>query len=181
MVRADGLYGFESSKLVDDVLLNSLMRKNPTSSVLTRADMMDFQSDCIMESRIINPETVFRPFDLDNMGVQGVFFFLLSTDPTLETVEKTRLYFSCYWKSFPTTLFLRPCERHRSAFWIVMTSFTQSGFEESINNVESTIRFPVSGNRVPISSSTKPSHYDDILNDATFFVLVESSTQYGSA
>jgi hypothetical protein len=123
MVRADGLYGFESSKLVDDVLLNSLMRKNPTSSVLTRADMMDFQSDCIMESRIINPETVFRPFDLDS--VQGVFFFLLSTDPTLETVEKTRLYFYYYWKSFPTTLFLRPCERHRSAFWIVMTDLNK--------------------------------------------------------
>jgi hypothetical protein len=53
-----------------------------------------FKSDGIIDARLINPETFFRPlFDIENIFSQGIFIFLIGTDPTLETLAKERLYF----------------------------------------------------------------------------------------
>mmetsp|Transcript_7797 Transcript_7797/g.14460 ORF Transcript_7797/g.14460 Transcript_7797/m.14460 type:complete len:408 (-) Transcript_7797:155-1378(-) len=142
MVRADSFHGFESSKLVDDSLLNRLMRKNPTSKVLTREDVMDFQSERIMESRISNPETVFRPFDIENMGAQGIFLFLLSSDPTLETVEKEILYFFLLMEKLPDG-FVPGSLRDTPFNFLDPTDFTQPRFMESMGNVESMMHISI--------------------------------------
>lgn len=91
-VRADSHFGFQASKHVDDTLLNNLMRRNPGESILTFENILDYQAERITNSRLTNPETEFRLFDIDNMGAQAMFLFLLSTDETMMTIEKERLY-----------------------------------------------------------------------------------------
>lgn len=93
MVRPDSFFGFEKSKDIDDSLLNNLLRRNRGENFLTFNDVMDYQAERIMTSRMINPEIEFREFDIGNMGVQGLFLFLLSGDKSMWTVEKNRLYF----------------------------------------------------------------------------------------
>ena len=151
MVRADSHFGFDKSKLVDDVLLNNLMRRNPRSSFLTRADVMEFQSDRIMESRIENPTTEFRPFDIENMGAQGIFLFLLSDDPTLETVDKARLYFFLLLEKLPDD-FVPGALRDTPFNFLNPTDFVSPRFVESMNNVESMMHIPVNADRKPITS-----------------------------
>jgi hypothetical protein len=148
MVRADRFFGFEASKLVDDELLNNLMRMSPTSKVLRRQDVMDFQSNRIMDSRIINPETFFRPFDIDNLGAQGIFFFLMGTDPTLETVEKERLYFFLLHERLPDD-FVPGALRETPFNFLDPTDFTMSRFVESMDNVEAMMYLPLSDGARP--------------------------------
>ena len=157
MVRADSFHGFQKSKRVDDVLLNNLMRRNPKSKVLTRADVMDFQSDRIMDSRLINPETFFRPFDIENMGAQGIFLFLIGTDPTLETVEKDRLYFFLLLEKLPDEFI--PGQLRDTPFnFLDPGDFAMSRFAESMDNVESTMHLPLSGGSRPQVLGGRPSH-----------------------
>ncbi len=142
MVRADSYYGFEKSKFVDDGLLNNLMRKNPGKSYLTFDDVMDYQADRIMTSRMANPETEFRHFDVNNMGAQALFLFLVGTDPTLMTVEKSRLYFFLLDEKLPDdfvpgALRDRPYNPKRSS------DFTHDRWDQSMANVEGMMEIPV--------------------------------------
>jgi hypothetical protein len=93
LVREDSFFGLDQSKNVDDGLLNNLLRRNPGQSILNFDDVLDYQAERIMTSRLVNPETEFRHFDIGNMGAQSMFLFLLSSDETMMTVEKNRLYF----------------------------------------------------------------------------------------
>ena len=151
MVRADSHFGFDKSKLVDDTLLNNLMRRNPKSSFLTRTDVMEFQSDRIMASRIENPTTEFRPFDIENMGAQSIFLFLLSDDPTLETVDKARLYFFLLLEKLPDD-FVPGALRDTPFNFLDPTDFVSPRFAESMDNVESMMHIPLHGSRDPATA-----------------------------
>lgn len=118
---------------------------------------MDFQSDRIMDSRIINPQTVFRPFDIDMMGAQGIFLFLLGNDPMLETVEMARLYLFILLEKLPDD-FVPGSLRYTPFNFLDPNDFTQSRFEESMNHVESMMHIALDGNRIPMSGSLRPSH-----------------------
>ena len=142
MVRADSYYGFEKSKLVDDGLLNNLMRKNPGKSYLTFDDVMDYQADRIMTSRMANPETEFRHFDINNMGAQALLLFMVGTDPTLMTVEKSRLYFFLLDEKLPDdfvpgALRDRPFNPKRTA------DFTNERWTQSKENVKGMMEIPI--------------------------------------
>lgn len=142
MVRDDSFFGFEKSKNVDDRLLNDLMRRNPGESFLTFDNVMDYQADRIMVSRLDNPETEFRHFDVRNMGAQAMFLFLIGTDPSLMTVEKNRLYFFLLDEKLPDD-FEPGILRDRPFNPKKELDFTHTRLEESMANVDGMIRIPV--------------------------------------
>ena len=142
MVRADSFFGFDKSKEVDDSLLNNLMRKNPGENTLTLNDVMDYQAERIMESRLVNPETEFREFDVNNMGAQGIFLFLLSSDKTMTTVEKDRLYFFLLNEKLPDHFV--PGSLRDTPFNPKDTSdFVHDRLMQSMTNVESMMHIPI--------------------------------------
>jgi len=142
MFRADSFFGFNKSKQTDDTLLNNLIRINPSSDVLNIEDIMGYQADRIMESRLRNPETEFRDFDIDNMGAQGVFLFLLSSDPTLTTVEKDRLYFFLLMERLPSD-FLPGSLRDTPFNPKDETDFIHDKLMQSMANVEIMMHTPI--------------------------------------
>jgi hypothetical protein len=142
MVREDSFFGFENSRDIDDGLLNNLMRRNPGKKFLTFDNVMDFQADRIMTSRLANPETQFRHFDITNMGAQGMFLFLLSSDPTMMTVEKNRLYFFMLDERLPDDFV--PGELRDSPFNPKdPTDFTHERLMRSMSNVEGMMEIPI--------------------------------------
>lgn len=141
MVRADSHYGFEKSKFVDDGLLNNLMRRNPGKNYLTFDDVMEYQADRIMTSRLENPEAEFRHFDVRNMGAQGLFLFLLSTDVTLMTVEKSRLYFFLLDERLPDD-FVPGALRDKPFNPKEDSDFTHERLAQSMANVEGMMEIP---------------------------------------
>jgi hypothetical protein len=92
LVRTDNFFGLEASKLVDDTLLNDLMRVSPTSAELTLDDVMKYQTERIIHSLTCNPRTVYREFDILNSAAQAITLFMIGTDPSLGTVSKERVY-----------------------------------------------------------------------------------------
>ena len=139
MVRADRYYGLEKSKLVDPSLLDSLDAVNPTSYVLTKQNVMEYQVARIQDSGNNNPETVFRPdFDYANMGAQGVFLFLLSDDPTLETVDKSVLYSFLLSEKLPDN-FVPGSLRDTPFNFLDPDDFSKARFEESMANVQNAV------------------------------------------
>eukprot|EP00531_Pseudo-nitzschia_arenysensis_P012336 CAMPEP_0116146974 /NCGR_PEP_ID=MMETSP0329-20121206/17475_1 /TAXON_ID=697910 /ORGANISM="Pseudo-nitzschia arenysensis, Strain B593" /LENGTH=394 /DNA_ID=CAMNT_0003642807 /DNA_START=38 /DNA_END=1222 /DNA_ORIENTATION=+ len=142
MVRDDSFFGFEKSKDIDDRLLNDLMRRNPGENFLTFDNVMDYQADRIMVSRLDNPETEFRHFDVRNMGAQAMFLFLVGTDPTLMTVEKNRLYFFLLDEKLPDD-FEPGILRDRPFNPKKELDFTHTRLDESMANVDGMIRIPV--------------------------------------
>lgn len=142
MVREDSFFGFEKSRDIDDGLLNNLMRMNPGKKFLTFDNVMDFQADRIMTSRLANPETQFRHFDITNMGAQGMFLFLLSSDPTMMTVEKNRLYFFMLDERLPDDFV--PGELRDSPFNPKdPIDFTHERLMRSMSNVEGMMEIPI--------------------------------------
>ena len=156
MVRADKFFGFEKSKKVDDTLLNNLLRRNPGESVLRFDDVMDYQAERIMTSRLINPETEFRHFDVGNMGAQGMFLFLLSSDSSMMTVEKNRLYFFLLDEKLPDD-FIPGSLRDTPFNPKDVTDFVHDRLMFSMLNVESMMH-------VPIDAAFRNTH-DHLLGD----------------
>ena len=91
LVRQDHFFGEEESKLVDDTLLNDLMRVNPTSH-LKLMDIFNYQTERIIHSRTNNPTTTYNEFDILNSAAQAITLMMLGTDPTLHKVSKDRVY-----------------------------------------------------------------------------------------
>ena len=91
LVRNDQFFGHDF-KLVNDTLLNDLLRVNPTSSVLTLDDVMEYQRKRILHSRANNPEAEYTQADIENSAAQALTLFFLGSDDTLQTVEKERVY-----------------------------------------------------------------------------------------
>jgi len=142
MVRADSFFGFDKSREVDDGLLNNLMRRNRGKSFLKLEDVFHYQADRIMESRLTNPETEFRHFDVGNMGAQGMFLFLLSSDKTLMTVEKHRLYFFLLDEKLPEDF--EPGSLRETPFNPRdPADFMFERLELSMNSVESMMHLPI--------------------------------------
>ena len=142
MVREDSFFGFENSKKIDDGLLNDLMRRNPGETFLTFDDVMDYQADRIMVSRLANPETDFRHFDVGNMGAQGIFLFLLSSDETMMTVEKDRLYFFLLDEKLPHA-FVPGGLRETPFNPMDPSDFVHDRLDQSMSNVDGMMRIPV--------------------------------------
>ena len=135
MVRADRAYGFEASKLVNATLVDSLMAKNPDSKVLTKEDVMEYQVERIQNSGYNNEYTVFRPdFDYANMGAQGVFLFLVGSDPFLETVKKNVLEPFLLNERLPDN-FLPGSLRDTPFNFLDEEDFSSARFEDSVQNV----------------------------------------------
>jgi hypothetical protein len=142
LVRPDSFFGFEKSKDIDDSLLNNLLRRNPGENVLTFDDVLDYQAERIMTSRMINPETKFRDFDVINMGVQGVFLFLLSSDKSMWTVEKNRLYFFLLDEKLPDE-FIPGSLRDTPFNPKDASDFLNERLMESMENIESMMHMPI--------------------------------------
>ena len=142
MVREDSFFGFEKSKKVDDGLLNNLMRRNHGESVLTFNDVLDYQAERIMASRLVNPETEFRHFDVNNMGAQGIFLFLLSNDPSMMTVEKNRLYFFLLDEKLPNE-FVPGSLRETPFDPKDPSDFLHDRLMRSMSNVEEMMHIPI--------------------------------------
>jgi hypothetical protein len=136
MFRTDRYFGFEESKFVDSSLVEALMARNPTSNgILTREDIMEYQSERIMDSRMKNPETEFRDFDIGNMGAQMNFLFLVGGDPTLHAVEKDRLEFFVMNERFPDG-FIPGALRETPYNFLDLTDMSHFMFVESMINVQ---------------------------------------------
>jgi hypothetical protein len=142
LVRPDSFFGFEKSKDIDDSLLNNLLRRNRGETFLTFNDVMDYQAERIMTSRMINPETEFREFDIGNMGVQGLFLFLLSGDKSMWTVEKNRLYFFLLDEKLPDEFV--PGSLSDTPFNPMDASdFLHDRFMQSMENIEMMTHTPI--------------------------------------
>jgi len=142
MVRGDSFFGFNQSKQVDDSLLNNLIRMNPSDDFLSIEDIMQYQTSRIMESRLRNPETEFRDFDVDTMGAQGLFLFLLGSDPTLTTIRKDRLYFFLLMERLPSD-FIPGILRDTPFNPMDETDFVHDKLTQTMANVESTMHAPI--------------------------------------
>jgi len=142
MVRADNFFGFEKSKRVDDGLLNNLMRRNPGRNILSFDNVLDYQAERIMTSRLANPETEFRHFDVGNMGAQAMFLFLLSSDETMMTVEKNRLYFFLLDEKLPDD-FIPGSLRDTPFNPKDASDFVHERLMQSMANVESMMHMPI--------------------------------------
>jgi len=142
MVRPDSYFGFNKSREVDDSLLNNLMKINPSSDFLSIEDIMQYQNLRIMESRLNNPETEFRDFDVETMGAQGLFLFLLGDDPTLTRIKKSRLFFFLLTERLPSG-FVPGALRDTPFNPMDITDFVHNKLERTKNNVESMMHLPM--------------------------------------
>ena len=142
MVRADKFFGIEESKEVDDGLLNGLLRMNQGEKFLTLNDIFHYQGNRIANSRLKNPSTKFRDFDVDNMGAQGLFLFLLSDDKTLTTVKKETLYFFLLEERLPSD-FVPGALRDTPFNPGDDTDFISGLLEMSRNNIDTMIHLPI--------------------------------------
>lgn len=134
LVRSDRFFGVEESKLVNDTLLNNLVRVNPTSPVLTLQDVMGYQFQRIIDSRTNNPETTFATeFDTLNTAAQALTLFFLGTDPTLQTVEKERVFSMLLLERIPDGY--EPGQLQDTPFDF-MTDFSAGLFQEFVANVQ---------------------------------------------
>lgn len=90
-VRSDFYFGEEESKLVDLDLLDALLSVNPDSDVLTREDLMTFQTSRILDSRANNPEVNINEGQATVFSAQATLFLTLGQDPDLVSVQKERI------------------------------------------------------------------------------------------
>lgn len=137
LVRSDRFFGLDESKLVNDTLLNNLIRVNPTSGALTIQNMMDYQFQRIIDSRTNNPETAFdTEFDILNPAAQALTLFFLGTDPALQTVEKERVYSILLLERIPDGY--KPRQLQATPFDF-MTDFTAGLFQDFVANVQAAL------------------------------------------
>mmetsp|Transcript_30973 Transcript_30973/g.33287 ORF Transcript_30973/g.33287 Transcript_30973/m.33287 type:complete len:129 (+) Transcript_30973:1-387(+) len=115
---------------------------NPSDDFLSIEDIMQYQTSRIMESRLRNPETEFRDFDVDTMGAQGLFLFLLGSDPTLTTIRKDRLYFFLLMERLPSD-FIPGILRDTPFNPMDETDFVHDKLTQTMANVESTMHAPI--------------------------------------
>lgn len=101
LVRADEYFGFNESKLVDLTLLDGLLQKNPNSTVLTKADIMEYQTERILDSRVNNPEHFFVEGQTTSFSAQATLFLLFGQHPMLESVDKASLKEFLEFERFP--------------------------------------------------------------------------------
>lgn len=85
------------------------------------------------------------------MGAQGIFLFLLSTDPTLETVDEARLYFFLPLEKLPDD-FVPGALRDTPFNFLDPTDFVSPCLAKSMDNVESMMHFSLSSEREPITT-----------------------------
>ena len=76
----------------NECLVNKLISLNPGSDFLTPADLEEFASIRYHDSKTYNENLKFTRDTLELMGVQTAEMFTVSSDPSLETVNKTVLY-----------------------------------------------------------------------------------------
>lgn len=100
-VRTDEYFGFKRSQDVNSRLLGDLIRRNPNSDVLTKADIMAHQTERILRSRANNPEHFFSEAQATAFSAQATFLLGMGQDPLLETVDKSRLKEFLEFERFP--------------------------------------------------------------------------------